>query len=209
MDRMSAQLPEERVETPGRETRLTTAAEAAWLAAGSCGQIPGLRMSRRISSCVIGTGPPPNAPRPGRRPTPGSVASPLLFMRGPDGSRPGPTPLSVSVENVASDAGGRDGSPTAGASLGDTPPTDLRPVPTLSSRWLLKRNSACLNADRLTRVTFGSLNRGTITANQGVPESPSLPIPASQKTVCVDRVLMMINPGNGLKPWNKRFLHCH
>ena len=29
-------------------------------------------------------------------------------MRGPDGSRPGPTPLSVSVESVASDAGGRD-----------------------------------------------------------------------------------------------------
>ena len=37
-------------------------------------------------------------------------------MRGPDGSRPGPTPLSVPVEKVASDAGGRDGSPTAGAS---------------------------------------------------------------------------------------------
>ena len=129
LDRMSAKLPEERVETPGRETRLTTAAEAAWLAAGSRGQIPGLRMSRRISSCVIGTGPPPNAPRPGRRPTPRSVASPLLFMRGPDGSRPGPTPLSVSVENVASDAGGRDGSPTAGASPGDTPPVEAPDLP--------------------------------------------------------------------------------
>ena len=53
-------------------------------------------------------------PAAGRHP--GALRPLHSFMRGPDGSRPGPTPLSVPVEKVASDAGGRDGSPTAGAS---------------------------------------------------------------------------------------------
>ncbi len=75
---------------------------------------------------------PQTLPGPAEGRHPGALRPLSIFLRGPDGSRPGPTSLSVSVENVASDSGGRDGSPTGPGGdvedLGSPPPPAGHPA---------------------------------------------------------------------------------
>jgi hypothetical protein len=110
-----------RARPAGSAERPGTRARNGRLELGTSREATGLEPEWSVSARAH----PRTLPGPAEGRHPGALRPLSIFPRGPDGSRPGPTSLSVSVENLASDSGGRDGSPT-GPGIGPAATDDRR-----------------------------------------------------------------------------------